>query len=178
MARLTEAKREDIKNALLLGDSQYKVSQQFEVSSATVNKIFKSIPPDEVKELKGIVKEEIAIKTKLSEQSERLVKAFDTKVNDEVRRKGLVFGGVEKALKKMNEIVESGQIEEKINIGDGVQQFEKRALNTTDVKNALDGYDKASITLGVNERFSSSQTQINNTNAQQTVNKSIEIVVE
>lgn len=43
MARLTDKQREDIKNALLLGDSQYKVAQDFEVSSATVNKIFKEL---------------------------------------------------------------------------------------------------------------------------------------
>lgn len=43
MARLTDKQREDIKNALLLGDSQYKVSQNFNISSATVNKIFKGL---------------------------------------------------------------------------------------------------------------------------------------
>ncbi|MGB5793099.1 hypothetical protein [Poseidonibacter sp.] len=164
MARLTDTKREDIKNALMLGDSQYKVSQQFEVSSATVNKIFKSIPIEELDKLKGIVKEEVAIKSKLSGESERLVKAFDTKVNDELRRANLVFGGVEKAVQKMNEIINDGYVEDKINVGDGMQKFENRKLNTTDIKNAIDGYDKASVTLGVNERFSNSQINVNTQN--------------
>ena len=164
MARLTQEKREDIKNALMLGDSQYKVSQQFEVSSATVNKIYKSIPVEELDKLKGIVKEEVAIKSKVVEQSERFVKAFDTKVNDELRRKNLVFGGVEKAVQKMNEIIQDGYVEDKISVGDGVQKFEQRKLNATDVKNAIDGYDKASVTLGVNERFSNSQINVNTQN--------------
>jgi len=95
----------------------------------------------------------------------------DEVADDKIRRKGLVFGGVEKALKKMNDIIEHGYVEEKINVGDGMQKFEDRKLNATDIKNALDGYDKASVTLGVNERFSSSQTQINNNNNQQTNNE-------
>ncbi len=92
----------------------------------------------------------------------------DEVADDKLRRLNLVYGGVEKAVQKMNEIVASGHIEEKINVGDGVQQFDKRKLNTTDIKNALDGYDKASVTLGVNERFSNSQINVNTQNNVQT----------
>lgn len=171
MARLTDKQREDIRNALLLGDSQYKVSQDFEVSSATVNKIYKSIAEDELNKVKDIVKDEIAIKSVLSEQSESFVKAFDSKVNDEIRRRGLVFGGVEKALKKMTEIIEHGRVEEKINIGDGMQRFEERKINTSDIKNALDGYDRAAITLELAPRHSSQNINIQNTNATQNISE-------
>lgn len=167
MARLTPEKREDIKSALLLGDSQYKVAQEFEVSSATVNKIFKELDKETLKQTKSLVKEEVAIKTVLSEQSERFSKSFDDKVNDEIRRRGLVFGVIEKALELNQDILKANKTYEKVNVGDGVQQFEPRELNTTDIKNIIEGTDKASITLGVNQRHANSQVQINNTNAQQ-----------
>lgn len=170
MARLTEAKREDIKNALMLGDSQYKVSQEFEVSSATVNKIFKTIDEETLNKTKGLVKGEIAIKSIVSEQSERFSKSFDDKVKEEIRRKGLIFDGVEKAVKKMNDIMANGIVEDKINVGDGMQKFEERKLNTTDIKNALDGYDKASITLGVNQRHANQSINVNTQNNQITEN--------
>ena len=147
MARLTDKQREDIRNQLILGESQYSIARDYEVSSATVNKIFKTISEDEflVKEVKG----EIAIKSKLSYQSESLLKAFDTKVNDELRRQNLVFNASEKALVKLSGLI------------DDVDEAQ-------DMKHIVDAIDKASITLGVNQRHSNSQVNISNTNATQT----------
>ena len=48
-------------------------------------------------------------------------------------------------------------------------------LQAIDYKAAMDTVDKASITLGVNERFSS-KVEVNNANVQE--NKTIQIVVE
>ena len=147
MARLTDKQREDIRNQLILGESQYSIARDYQVSSATVNKIFKTISEDEflVKEVKG----EIAIKSKLSSQSESLVKAFDTKVNDELRRQNLVFNASEKALVKLSSLI------------DDIDEAQ-------DMKHIVDAIDKASITLGVNQRHSNSQVNISNTNASQT----------
>ena len=153
MARLTDKQREDIRNQLILGESQYSIARDYQVSSATVNKIFKTITENEflVKEVKG----EIAIKSKLSSQSESLVKAFDTKVNDELRRQNLVFNASEKALVKLSSLI------------DDVDEAQ-------DMKHIVDAIDKASITLGVNQRHSNSQVQINNSNNQQTNIKSLD----
>lgn len=146
MARLTDKQREDIKNQLILGESQYSISRDYEVSSATVNKIFKTIREDEflVKE----VKEEIAIKTKLFSQSESIVKAFDDKVNEQLRRQNLVFNASEKALKKLDSLIDMTE-------------------DAQDMKHIVDSIDKASITLGVNQRHANSQVNISNTNAVQ-----------
>ena len=155
MARLTDKQREDIRNQLILGESQYSIARDYQVSSATVNKIFKTITENEflVKEVKG----EIAIKSKLSSQSESLVKAFDAKVNDELRRQNLVFNASEKALVKLSSLI------------DDVDEAQ-------DMKHIVDAIDKASITLGVNQRHSN--TVINNANLQENENKTIQIVVE
>ena len=149
MARLTDKQREDIKNQLILGESQYSISRDYEVSSATVNKIFKTIREDEflVKE----VKEEIAIKTKLFSQSESIVKAFDDKVNEQLRRQNLVFNASEKALKKLDSLIDMNEVAQ-------------------DMKHIVDSIDKASITLGVNQRHANSQVNISNTNAVQNNN--------
>lgn len=144
MARLTDKQREDIRNQLILGESQYSIARDYEVSSATVNKIFKTITEDEF--LTKEVKEEIAIKSKLSTQSESLVKAFDDKVNEQLRRQNLVFNASEKILAKAIKMTEEVD-------------------NATDLKALADTVDKSSITLGVNQRHSS--TVINNANAQQ-----------
>ena len=153
MARLTDKQREDIRNQLILGESQYSIARDYQVSSATVNKIFKTISEDEflVKEVKG----EIAIKSKLSSQSESLVKAFDTKVNDELRRQNLVFNASEKALVKLSSLI------------DDIDEAQ-------DMKHLVDAIDKASITLGVNQRHSNSTIISNNSNVQE--NKNLEIV--
>lgn len=141
MARLTEAQRDEIRNQLILGASQYAIARDYEVSSATVNKIFKTIQEDEF--LAKEVKEEIAIKSKLFNQSESLVKAFDTKVNDELRRKNLVYNASEKALIKLAGLI------------DDIDEAQ-------DMKHIVDAIDKASITLGINQRHSNQV--INNSN--------------
>ena len=153
MARLTDKQREDIRNQLILGESQYAIARDYEVSTATVNKIFKTISEDEF--LAKEVKDEIAIKSKLSIQSESLVKAFDTKVNEHLRRSNLVFEVQEKAVVKAGELIDYID-------------------NPKDLKDLIDGVDKASLTMGVNQRHSNSQVNIQNTNAMQ-MNNNIDI---
>ena len=163
MARLTQETKDKIVADFHIGKSQNQLSKDYECSPATINRLCKGLIP----KYKDKVNSVVAIKTELNRESEYQSECFDKEVNTKLRRANLVYGGVEKAVQKMNDIIKDGYVEDKINVGDGMQKFEQRKLNTTDVKNAIDGYDKASVTLGVNERFSSSQTQINNTNAQQ-----------
>lgn len=65
--------------------------------------------------------------------------------------------------------------QEKVGLGDGVQGFENISLGSMDYKNLQDTIDKASITLGVNQRHASSAV-INNANVQQTEDKRVMIV--
>ena len=174
MARLTDAQRENIKNALLLGDSQYKVSQDFNISSATVNKIYKSIDEKTLSEVKGIVKDEIAIKSTLANQSESFVKAFEDKVNEQLRRQNLIFNVTEKIVKNINKAV-TQTIPILNDKGEEIGR-EDLILDSKSAKEYIEAVDKASITLGVNQRHSN--TVINNANLQENENKTIQIVVE
>lgn len=150
MARLTDKKREDILNEFHLGASQYQLAKDFEVSTATINKLVKGLEP----KLKEKVKEKVAIESALSLESESQVKAFDTKVNELVRKQGLVYNASELLLKRSAALLEKNLTVEKINVGDGMQSFDQRELNTSDLNNLSHAIDKASITLGVNSRFS------------------------
>ena len=59
-------------------------------------------------------------------------------------------------------------------VGDGVQNFEPVELNANDYKALQDAIDKASLTLGVNQR--AANTTINNANVQQS--EETKIVIE
>ena len=64
---------------------------------------------------------------------------------------------------------------EKVSIGMGSQELVEVGLSADDFKQCQDAIDKASITLGVNQRHSNSQVNISNTNATQiNNNKSID----
>ena len=63
---------------------------------------------------------------------------------------------------------------EKVGLGEGIQGFEKVGLGSSDYKNLQDTIDKASITLGINQRHANSQVNISNTNATQVNNIQVE----
>ena len=89
-------------------------------------------------------------------------------MNEQLRRQNLVFNASEKLLVKATQMIDKNQTVDKINIGAGIQQIEPRELDSSDLKNLADTIDKASVTLGVNQRHSNSQVNIQNSNNQQT----------
>ncbi len=158
MARLTEVAIDKILSDYHTNKySQRELSKKHSVSLGTISKLTKEVNPKN----EHIVNAQIEVLKGESELSDTEMNAVMNTANKEARRLNLVFGAVEKAVKKMDDIIESGYVEDKINVGDGMQKFEKRALNTSDVKSAIDGYDKASVTLKVSDRFANSQVVVN-----------------
>lgn len=96
---------------------------------------------------------------------------------DKLDAKKLINGLSMMNLTRVMQHLEQNVKLEKINVGDGVQQFEPVGLGSVDYKNIQDTIDRASVTLGINDRHAKSSVEVNNTNAQQN-NKQIEIVVE
>jgi hypothetical protein len=76
-------------------------------------------------------------------------------------------------LSRTVEYLKNNTKQEKIGLGEGMQGFETVGLGSNDYKNLQDAIDKASITLGVNQRHASSAV-INNANVQQEVNLTAE----
>ena len=66
------------------------------------------------------------------------------------------------------EYLSKNQKLEKINVGDGVQNFEPVGLGADDFKYCQDTIDKASITLGINPRHANTNIKVDNNNLQQT----------
>lgn len=163
MARLSQDTKDKILDDFHLGKSQNELARLYEVSPATINKICKGIKQKYVDKVNTIV----SIKSELSEESEYLVNAFDKEVNRQLMLKQIVFNASEKLLIKATKMIEENKTVDKINVGAGVQQIEPRNLDSSDLKNLADTIDKASITLGVNQRHANSQVNINNTNATQ-----------
>ena len=169
MARLTDKQRDMIISDFNIGVSQNQLALKYECSPATINKLCKGLEP----KYKDKVNTVVAIKSELSKESEYQSECFDKEVNDKLRRKGLVFNATEKLLKKASQMIDKNSVVDRINVGDGVQNFEPRELNTTDFKNLIDTIDKASITLGINPRHANTNIKVDNNNLQQT-NLSIE----
>ena len=99
------------------------------------------------------------------------------KLSEKIDAKKLINGATMINLTRTIEYLQNNTKLEKIGVGAGMQQLTQVGLASDDFRQCQDTIDKASITLGVNQRHAT--TNINNTNAQQNIdNKQIEIVVE
>ena len=144
MAKLTDNLKDKILSDFHIGKSQNWLAENYNLSPATINKLCKGITPKYKDKVNGVV----AIKSELSKESEYQVFTFDKEVNEMLRRKNLVYGVSEKIVKKAGDMLESID-------------------SATDLKALADTVDKSSLTLGINQRHSNSQVNIQNTNAQQ-----------
>lgn len=115
-------------------------------------------------EKKQLISQAVEVATKKETLKETALEVHNELVDEQIRRRNLVFNASEKIIDKATSIITSGEVIDKIGVGDGVQMFKSRKLNTTDLKNLADTVDKASITLGVNQRHSNSQVTVNNQN--------------
>lgn len=149
--------------------SQRELAKKYDVSLGTVSKLTKEIKPQN----EHLVNAQVAVLEGHSKLPNEQMNAIMNTANDEIRRKSLVFGVIEKALKLNEDMLDANKTFEKINKGDGIQDFEPRELNTTDIKNIIESTDKASITLKVNERFSSSTNVAIQNNQQKNINVDI-----
>ncbi len=184
MAKLSDRQKEELQllSIELDDDGKKKYTQQnladkFGISKGMVNRYIK----EKVNKVNKIISDEVRVIGEFEniqkEKSKHLTKSEQIEVNKQIKSKlyyqGRVFNTIETALNLFDDILEDGHVEDKINIGDGMQKFEKRKLNTSDGLNIITGVDKASITLGVNERHSKG-VEVNNTNAMQVIEVEIE----
>ena len=142
--------------------SYYAVSKHYGISQPIAKKILVDIAQSNAEIVEAGVKYEMA--KKLSKNLVE-VKAIEKEVSNRLKVEDLS----NKLLDQVGKMINENKTTEKINIGDGMQQFEPRELNTADYKNIADTIDKASVTLGVNQRHANSQVNIQSTNVQQNV---------
>lgn len=109
-----------------------------------------------------ILQEKETLVYKLAELEDYEITLMNELVYEETKKASLVNSTSMLALIRTNQLLTKNKTYEKINIGDGVQQFEPRELNPMDLKNIGDTIDKLSITTNVNERHAKSSIEVNN----------------
>ena len=150
------------------GLSLSEIVLRTEISKAQISKKSKIENWQKGNEKKQLIAQSIEVATKKETLNETALEVHNEIVSEQLRRQNLVFNASEKLLVKATQMIDKNQTVDKVNVGAGVQQIEPRELDSSDLKNLADTIDKASITLGVNQRHSNSQVQINNSNNQQT----------
>ena len=173
---ISQEKWDKAKEYFEAGLSLSEIVLRTEISKAQISKKSKIEKWEKGNEKKQLIAQAIEVATKKETLNETALQVHNELVDEQLRRRNLVFNASEKLLVKATEMIKKGQTVDKINVGVGIQQIEPRELDSSDLKNLADTIDKASITLGVNQRHSNSQVNIQNTNATQNnieINKEI-----
>lgn len=114
-----------------------------------------------------VVNSQITILTAKAILSDEEMTAIMTAAQNEVFNKNLITNATQLNLVRTMEYLSKNQKLEKINVGDGVQNFEPVGLGADDFKYCQDTIDKASITLGINPRHANTNIKVDNNNLQQ-----------
>jgi len=160
------AKLSDKEKKMLIADyktnrySQRELSKKYGVSVGTVNKMTKNITTEN----EHLVNAQIAIYAAQTILPIEQMNAIMNAAKDEVYSMGLAINATQLNLMRINEALTSNKKLEKISVGQGMQQFEEVSLDSSDYKNMQDAIDKATVTLGINQRHASSQVTVNTQN--------------
>jgi len=168
MAKLTEAIKEKILADFHTGKfSQRELAKKYSVSNGSVANLLKGLTPKN----EHLVEAQITLLSAQTQKSEIEMSSILSTAKDEAYNRGLIFNATQKNLNRVIDMLDKNTKLEKINVGEGVQNFEPVELNANDYKALQDMIDKASLTLGVNQRGVT--TQINNANVQKDETKII-----
>ena len=176
MAKLTDRKRNNIVAKWKTGVyTQRELAKTYNVDVATINKIVKEIPKENADLVEaGVVFENAKRSTKSQQEISEINKAIEYRLKKEFsedNKRVKVYDLSYKLIDVVEDLLKNKKVKEKINVGIGVQEFQERDLNTSDVKNISDTISQIGKTLSV---VDNKETVINNANVQE--NKNLEIV--
>ncbi|RBQ30660.1 hypothetical protein CRU92_10830 [Arcobacter sp. FW59] len=169
MAKLTDDLKDKILSDFHIGKTQNWLATNYNLSPATINKLCKGLTP----KYKDKVNTVISIKSDLSQESEYQAFTFDKEVNEQLRLKNLVFKATEKIIKNIDKAV--SQKRDILNEEGKVIRQEDLLLDSKSAKEYIDAIDKASLTLGINQRHSNSQINVNTQNNLEQNNNNITV---
>jgi len=89
--------------------------------------------------------------TILEQKGTLFLNALDEVADDNIRRKNLVFGALEKAAQRTSQMLDDNVTYEKLNVGNGMQNLEPRELNMQDLELASKTLTNVGKSLGVIE---------------------------
>jgi len=168
MAKLTDRKRNNIVAKWKTGVyTQRELAKTYNVDVATINKIVKEIPKENADLVEaGVVFENAKRSTKSQQEISEINKAIEYRLKKEFsedNKRVKVYDLSYKLIDVVEDLLKNKKVKEKINVGIGVQEFQERDLNTSDVKNISDTISQIGKTLSV---VDNKETVINNANVQ------------
>lgn len=168
MAKLTDRKRNNIVAKWKTGVyTQRELAKTYNVDVATINKIVKEIPKENADLVEaGVVFENAKKSTKSQQEISEINKAIEYRLKKEFsedNKRVKVYDLSYKLIDVVEDLLKNKKVKEKINVGIGVQEFQERDLNTSDVKNISDTISQIGKTLSV---VDNKETVINNANVQ------------
>lgn len=178
MGRPSKYNWEEIKKSYFIGRSVDDIVDKYGITKKTLqNKI-----SEELWEVSGNIKSDIlGLKQSIGKITDDIshnqdlahiisedVKDLINELSDLVDAKKIIYSATKLNLIRTTQYLANNKKLEKINVGDGVQNFEPVGLGADDFKYCQDTIDKASITLGINPRHANTNIKVDNNNLQQT----------
>ncbi|PPB52343.1 hypothetical protein [Campylobacter hyointestinalis] len=161
MALDKRIKKELIADYLTGRYSQRELMRKYKVSLGTVNNLTRDLNTSNAE----LVDAQASLIIAKNELPNEQMNAIIETAYDEVYSKNLIQKTTHLNLKRINETLEKNTKMSKISIGDGMQNLEPTPLEMLDYKIAQDAIDKASLTLGINQRHAKTEINANATNA-------------
>ena len=175
MAKLSDRQKNNIIAKWKTGVyTQRDLAKTYKVDVAIINRIVKEIEKENAELVEaGVLFMNAKKSTKSQQEIAEIDKAIEYRLKQEFtedNKRVRIYDTSFKILDAIDGILKKGKVEEKVSVGDGVQQFEERYLNANDTEKLANAVDKLSITTNVNQRHSNSQININNENTNATQN--------
>lgn len=167
MALDERIKKELVADYLTGRFSQRELAKKYKVSLGSVNNLTRDLNATNA----DLVTAQANLLIAKNELPIEQMNAIREVAYDEVYSRRLIQKTTHLNLQRINETLEKNTKMTKINCGDGIQNIEPTQLDMMDYKIAQEAIDKASLTLGINQRHAKTEINANATNAIQ-INRS------
>lgn len=180
MAKLSDRQKNNIIAKWKTGQyTKSALAKTYKVDEKTIRNITENIEPKNADFVEATLMLEKVKKSELSPieitEIDKAVKYRLEKEFSEDNKRVRIYDTSFKILDAIDGILKKGKVEEKVSVGDGVQQFEERYINANDTEKLANAVDKLSITTNINQRHSSTQINLNNQNNIQNNNMPLSI---
>lgn len=175
MAKITDRQKSNIIAKWDTGEyTKTQLSKQYKTSESNIRKIVGKEEPRNAHLVEaGVMLETLKKCDKSANEIQAIDNAIEQRLKIEFDKDNLkvkIYETQVKAIDKINKLLEEGRYKKPIKVKNGdyevIEQCE-HDLTSSDYKNCVEAIDRASVTLGVNERHSSSsQVEVNQNNSQ------------
>ena len=173
---ISQDKWDKAKEYFEAGLSLSEIELRTEISKSQISKRASKDKWEKGNEKKQLISQAIEVAIKKETLKETALLVHNEIVNEQLRRQNLIFNVTEKIVVNIDKT-----LSQKMDVLDdkgNVLRQEDILLDSKSAKEYIDAIDKASITLGVNQRHSNSQVNIQNNNANQNIEINKDILLQ